>query len=305
MKNRRFPYGYEMQRGKIQICKAESNILAEIFESYIDGSKLKEIADRLTCRKVEYLPDECSWNKSRIKRIIEDKRYLGDEKYPQIMQEEIFNKANNIKHSRRTTKSYVVTAENKPVVYLARCAECGSPLYHITDTRYAESESWCCKADECRLNIKMTITELQTHITDLFNQIIVNPNALEYTKPETEENSIEVMKIENEIERLFEQTDFNRDELQNLILECAEKKYDSDKSTRHITDMLKADFEKSSPLSTFSMELFEKTVSAVLIDQRGSVSIKLKNGNIIGKENRNGCTDNANTQKGYYNTAKA
>ena len=77
MKNRRFPYGYEMQKGEIQICKEEKNILAEIFDSYINGSNLKEIADSLTYRKVEYLSDEYGWNKSRIKRIIEDRRYLG------------------------------------------------------------------------------------------------------------------------------------------------------------------------------------------------------------------------------------
>lgn len=295
MKNRRFPYGYEMQNGRIQICKIEFTILTEIFDSYINGNNLKKIADWLTNKHIEYLPDECSWNKSRVKRIIEDKRYLGNDKYPSLISEEIFNKANSIKQSRRTTKNYVVTAENKPVVYLTRCAECGAPLYHITDTRYSESESWRCKAYECGLNIKMTITELQTHITDLLNQIIVNPNVLEYIESEAEESSIEVMKIENEIERLFEQTDFNKDELQNLILECVAKKYDIDKSTRYITDRLKADFEKSSPLSTFSMELFEKTVSAVLINKNGSVSIELKNGNVIGKENLNGCTDYPST----------
>ena len=296
MKNRRFPYGHEMQCGKIQICKAESNVLAEIFNSYINGSNLREISDSLTSRKVEYLPDECGWNKSRIKRMIEDKRYLGDEKYPQIVQEEIFNKANSIKQGRRTTKNYVVTAENKPVVYLTRCTECGAPLYHITDIRYAESESWCCKTDKCRLNIKMTISEIQKHITDLLNEVITNQGLIQYAESDiSSESSVEIMRIENDIERLLEQSDFDKDKLQNLILECAEKKYSSDKSTRHITDRLKADFEKLSPLSTFSMELFEKTVSAVLLNKRGSVSIKLKNGNIIGKENLNGCTDNAST----------
>lgn len=296
MKNRRFPYGYEMQKGEIQICKAEKNILTEIFNSYINGSNLKEIADSLTINKVEYLPDECGWNKSRIKRIIEDRRYLGDERYPQLIQEEIFNKANSIKQIRRTTKNYVVTAENKPVVYLTRCAECGAPLYHITDTRYTESERWCCKTDECRLNIKLTISELLKDITDLLNEIISNQEFIQYSKAETSsEPSIEIMRMENDIERLIEQPDFDKDKLQNLILKCAEKKYSYDKSTRHITDRLKADFEKSSPLSAFSMDLFEKTVSAVLIDKQGSVSIKLKNGNIIGKENLNGCTDYAST----------
>lgn len=291
MKNRRFPYGYEMQNGRIQICKAEFTVLIDIFDSYINGNNLRRIADWLTSKHIEYLPDECSWNKSRVKRIIEEKRYLGNDKYPPIISEEKFNKANSIKQNRRTTKNYVVTAENKPIVYLARCAQCGSPLYHMTDTRYSESESWRCKTDECRLNVKMSIAELQKHITDLLNEIIANPSMIENIESEIEESSTEIMRIENDIERLLSNSEFNKDELQNLILECAAKKYDYVKSTRHITDRLKADFAKSSPLSDFSMELFENTISAVLIDKKGSVSIELKNGNIIGKEYQNGCTD--------------
>jgi len=296
MKNRRFPYGYEMQNCKIQICKAEYSILTGIFDSYINGCALKEIAEKLTFKQIEYLPDEYSWNKSRIKRIIEDKRYLGDEKYPKIIDDEIFNKANSTKQNRRTTKNYVVTAENKPMVYLVQCAECGSPLYHITDTKCAESESWCCKTQNCKLHIKMTISELQNQITDLLNNVISNRNLIKYSESQIqEEPTTEIMRIENEIERLFEKSVFNKDELQNLILECAENKYYFDKSTRHITDRLKADFEKSNPLSAFSMELFEKTVSAVLIDKQGSVSLMLKDGNIIREESSNGCTVNSST----------
>ncbi len=292
MKNRRFPYGYEMQNGVIQVCKKESDVLINIFEKYIQGCNLKEIADSLTSKKIEYLPDEYSWNKSRIKRMIEDKRYVGDEKYPRIINNDIFNEANKIKQSRRTTKNYVVTAENKPVVYLARCAECGAPLFHMTDTRYTESESWQCKSKNCKFRIKLRIDELQSYITDILNKVISNQELIKYSKEEIEsESSLKIMRIENEIDRLLEQTDYNKDEIQNLILECATKKYSADNSNRHITDRLKADFEKSSPLSAFSMELFEKTVSAVFINKRGSVSIMLKNGNIIERENQNGCTD--------------
>lgn len=294
MKNRRFPYGYEMRNGDIQICMSELNVLTDIFDSYINGSNLKDIADRLTFKRIEYLPDEYVWNKSRVKRMIEDKRYLGDEKYPSIISEKIFNKANSVKQSRCTTKNCVVTAENKPIVYLARCAICGSHLYHTTDSRYSESESWRCKADDCGLNVKLSIAELQVQITDLLNEVIQNPNLIKYLDDEqTEEIQTNVMRLENEIERLLNSADFNKDELQNLILECAAEKYNSDKSTRHITDRLKVDFEKSGPLSSFSSKLFESTVSAVLIDKICTVSLKLKDGNIIGKEDKDGCTDNA------------
>lgn len=293
MKNRRFPYGYEMRNGEIQICKSELTVLTDIFNSYINGSNLKDIADRLTFKRIEYLPDEYGWNKSRVKRIIEDIRYLGDEKYPSIISEKIFNKANSIKQSRCTTKNCVVTAENKPIVYLARCAVCGSPLYHTTDSRYSESESWRCKTDDCGLNVKLSIAQLQEQITDLLNEVIQNPNLIKYLDDEqTEEIQTNVMRLENEIERLLNSSDFSKDEIQNLILECAAEKYNCDKSNRHITDRLKADFEKSGPLSSFSSKLFESTVSAVLIDKNCSVSLKLKDGNIIGKEDKDGCTDN-------------
>ena len=97
MKNRRIPYGYEMKSGSIVICESESVIVKQIFADYIGGENLKSIADSLMNRKIEYLPAETGWNKNRIKRIIEDKRYIGDNIYPNIIQEEILNRQMNWK----------------------------------------------------------------------------------------------------------------------------------------------------------------------------------------------------------------
>ena len=87
-----------------------------------------------------------------------------------------------------------------------------------------------------------------------------------------------------------------KETIQNLILQCASKRYEKEKSQKHITDRLKADFEKSSPLSVFDAEFFSKTVTAVLLTKNGAVSLLLKNGNIIGKEknkNVSASSDNA------------
>lgn len=43
---------------------------------------------------------------------------------------------------------------------------------------------------------------------------------------------------------------------------------------------MKADFEKSSPLSAFNAELFDRTVSAITIDKDKKVCLKLKNNNL-------------------------
>lgn len=45
MKNRRFPYGYEMQTGLIVICLKEADTVKQIFSQYLNGKNLKNIAE--------------------------------------------------------------------------------------------------------------------------------------------------------------------------------------------------------------------------------------------------------------------
>lgn len=56
MKNRRFPYGYEMQNGLIVICLKEADTVKQIFSQYLNGENLKNIAERLTENQIEFCP---------------------------------------------------------------------------------------------------------------------------------------------------------------------------------------------------------------------------------------------------------
>lgn len=308
MKNRRFPYGYEMENGQIIICNTEAETVKYIFSEYIKGSNLNKISEFLTNRKTEYLPGKYTWNKSRVKRIIEDSRYLGDDTYSAIIDSDTFHKANNEKSNRRTNMTPVVCAENKPLVRSVICGKCGEKLFHVTDNTQKHHEKWYCKSKSCKYGIPMTISELEKEITSIFNRLIANPTLAEHTDSEiSAEPSLEITKMGNEIERKLEALDFNKIELQDLILQCASKKYDDYKSVRHITDRLKADFEQSSPLSSYSAELFDSTVATVILNSNKAVSLKLKNNTIIGKEpqsydkpstdrDQNGQSDTAETQ---------
>ena len=285
MKNRRIPYGYEMKNGSIVICESESVIVKQIFADYIGGANYKSISDSLINRKVEYLPGETGWNKSRIKRMIEDKRYYGDNNYPAIFSEDTYIKANKIKEDRRTNTQYVTCAENKLLVSMIRCAECGGKLKHITDNTQKHSETWYCKTDNCKISIHLSISEVEQKVMELLNTVIIDPvladrkdTALEATK------STEIRCMENDIERMIQSLDCENNQVQNLILKCASKKYDENNSNKHITDRLKAEFEKSNPLSTFSTDFLERTVKTVLLGKNNTISLVLKNGNIIGKE---------------------
>ena len=285
MKNRRFPYGYEMQNGLIVICLKEADTVKQIFSQYLNGKNLKNIAERLTENQIEFLPGEYSWNKSRIKRMIEDERYIGDDTYPAIIDKDIFQKANFEKNSRRTNISPVVTAEKKLLTHKVICADCGRRLFHNTDSRLKNSEKWFCKNEDCKFSVYMTVAELEHEITEILNLLISTPKFTEYEETDIQaEPSLEIIRMENEIERKLEALNFNKSELQDLILQCATKKYDAYKGVRHITDRLKADFEQSSPLSAFNAELFDRTVTAITIDKDKKVCLKLKNNKIIRKE---------------------
>lgn len=282
MKNRRFPYGYEMQNGVIVIHLKEANIVKQIFSQYLNGENLKNVAERLTENQIEFLPGEYNWNKSRIKRMIEDKRYIGADNYPAIIDEDTFKKANAEKNNRIRNINPVITAEKKLLTNKVICSNCGRRLFHNTDSRLKNSEKWFCKNEDCKFSVHMTVAELEREITEILNLLISNPEFAEYEETDIQaEPSLEIIRMENEIERQLESIDFDKNKIQNMILQCAAKKYDAYKSVQHITDRLKADFERSSPLSAFNAELFDRTVSAVEFDKDEKVSLKLKNSKII------------------------
>lgn len=285
MKNRRFPYGYEMSNGVIVVCPSEADILRQIFADYIGGTFLKAIADRLTTSKVEYLPGEYCWNKNRIKRIIEDKRYMGTDTYEAIIDEDTFLKANNAKDSRRTHIVGTVTTGNRPLIKATYCGRCGAKLSHTANLTQRSSEYWRCQNEDCGISFKMTLTELEKTVTQILNRLIDEPMLSDSTDSQYNyEPTLEVQRMNNDIERMIASLDSDRETTQKLILECAVKKFNEYKSARHIADRMKADLERSGPLSSYSPELFDRTVSSVTIDQNSQVQLVLKNGVIVGKE---------------------
>ena len=53
MKKTRFiPYGYTMRNGRTVIEHGEADIIRYIFDEYIKGASLKDLAEELTARKV-------------------------------------------------------------------------------------------------------------------------------------------------------------------------------------------------------------------------------------------------------------
>ena len=242
---------------------------------------LKDIAATLKAQGAEYLPGEADWNKSRVKRIIDDARYCGNEKYPEIISAELYSAAGSIKQKRNRAKEYTVRSEDKPVTDSVRCSLCGGKLRHITDNSNKKAERWVC--EDCRMTIYKTVTEVKKDITEIINRLIHSPSLTENGEDKGYTESQEVILKTAEIERMTAASEVDITAVQKLIFECAEEKYRENETARHITERMKAELINTAPLSEFSGEIFSRTVKATVMEKDGTVRLTLKNGTVLGK----------------------
>ncbi len=289
------PYGYQYKNGVIAIHPKETETVKEIFNEYLGGKSLLNIADRLNKEQIEYMPGAYGWNKSRIKRLIEDERYLGATGYPPIIDEYTHQALIRIKSEKNTQKYTDRKADIFNLGVPILCSACGEEMIRRHDNRNKCRERWCCKNIECKTTVNIADSDLLRAITDRLNTVIANPSIIRNISQIVNEPSVEVRKLNNEISRMLEGASFDKKELRKKIMECASLKYREIDSISYKTQRLKADFKNISPLSEFSIDLFRKTVKAVNFDTDGTVSIMLINDQIIGKECHNGRNNNASS----------
>lgn len=134
------------------------------------------------------------------------------------------------------------------------------------------------------MKVRLTIAEMEQHIKELFNQVIVSPDRCGHDGAPGYEPSSDIRRLENEIARQTELSDADQEKLREQILLCAARKYEECTTLQHITQRLKADFEKRGPLSDFSIDLYEATADATLLYPDGTIGVRLKNQTLLRKE---------------------
>ena len=99
LKNRSIPFGYCMVNGKYALNAPEADAVRKIFADYIGGKSLKTIAAEM---QIPYNTGKAVWNKNMVCRVLENKKYIGENGYPQIITAEDFEQAAYIKVERNT-----------------------------------------------------------------------------------------------------------------------------------------------------------------------------------------------------------
>ena len=108
LKNRSIPFGYCMVNGKYALNASEADTVRKIFADYIGGKSLKTIAAEMM---IPYIIGKSGWNKNMVCRVLENRKYIGENGYPQTITLEDFEQAARIKTERNTYRKPVTQDE--------------------------------------------------------------------------------------------------------------------------------------------------------------------------------------------------
>ena len=281
MNHRNIPLGYALSCGSITINEAEAGTVKEIVEQYLSGKSLKAIAEMLTAKHIEYMSGKTAWNKSRIQRMIDDIRYIGNNGYPPILTEQEYSAMQAIKSQKNTQKnmdhSDNIFKLNAPVV----CANCGGRMQRRIDNRRKTITRWRCT--ECKTSVNMSDKDMLGGITELLNEVIADPESIQIPKSDYEESQ-EIKRLNAEISKALNTVGFDKEAIKKKMLTCVSEKYMS-LGTEEVTAQSLKDILKSTPpLTAYDSDLTDQAVSEIQPKENGTISLVLINGQRIGKE---------------------
>jgi hypothetical protein len=276
--NRVIPYGYAVESGRNVPHPAESKIVRRVYADYMVGGSLKSIAEALTAEKIEFIPGRSDWNKNRVKRILEDKRYLGTDTYPVLIGEDMHRQAGARKDSNnhQQLKSEHPFRPSCPV----ECALCGAVMKRRRGVRHnVPHEVWTCQNPDCHAIIGMEDDALQNQLAELLNRLTADPGLVDTEAPRTAEPP-EIRRMANETDRELDAFAFDKDKATQAIFTLASERYNHIDSRPFQGRVIIAAFEDSKlspePLSLFNPGLFKRTVLKIQLGE-GITRLILKN----------------------------
>ena len=301
-KNRVIPFGYCMRNGEITVDFNESKAVARIFEEYLNGSSLQQIAKLMELEKIKYSASSDHWNKNMVKRIIENEKYLGNEKYPQIISEKFFTQANE-KRMLRATSVCVIPEDLQEIRNRTYCLECGHRLSRIGGN--CHSAKWDCRNPDCyRLEYQLTDQMIIGVVLTVLNAAIANLNLIENNgEISTYSPTADIIRKQNEINQMLDSSQVDFDRIKSELYRLTEMKYDcctyndDPQKTKQLLDLL----ENHEQLNTLDIGLFKSCVNRIWISHFCATEVEFINGvhikNITERKNKNAhsieCNDNS------------
>ena len=237
--NRKLPFGYRMELGKIVIHPEEASTVQYIFQQYILGLSYTELVKYLREQDVPYDQGKL-WNKNMVARILENRKYFGQPGWPSIIDTDIFERA----HEKRSCKA--------------------SPP-HLTDAQKV-----------LRRLSGGSNPKVEQVVLCLLNSLIADPQQI--SVPQSPSPALNwIAELRSALDHELEQRPIDEDTAKRLTMELASVQYEEISNQEYETERLRRLFQRQSPMQSLDAELLRSAVSRIHVHGK-KVKVHLKNG---------------------------
>ncbi len=278
-------FGYTVENTGIQIVENEAALIIGIYNDYLSG-KLStcKIAKKLNNQNIRYYENGNEWNAKAVSRILKDKSYAGETDFPTIVDEEVYQKVQDILASRahhidETEIPYAEMFKAK-----MRCPVCGSLIKRNTWQKgNIEKIIMRCSNKECEgFKTRIRQIDVEDCIKRIFSRVIENEEMIETppSEPTDISNDSEMIKKTNELRFKMQNRDIEEADIINGINEIASERFNactlSDNTER--TKFIKERIIGSKGQVRIKAETIGDVVQRILLAPDRTVVIRLQNG---------------------------
>lgn len=271
-KPRYLPYGYRIQNGLITPDTAQAEYVRQIYQLYLAGNSLQEIAKHLQANSIPY-SDETGWNKNTVHRIIKNPAYCGKDRYPPIVEYTLFQKAQVLCQRKAPTYTEALKDIRGDII----CPDCDSRLEWQT-----KGHRWRCR--HCAaFSVQIAPDILLQSIATTMKRLQDNPDSINDQPLSHNTVSIEAEKQQAEIDEMLSAGEFDAASLIQSVLSRADTQYlcctagNSDPMTLRIKEALAA----APPCDTFDPKLYHAIADKIVLHRTTSIQLKLVNGMVV------------------------
>lgn len=246
--NRKQPFGYRMELGQIVIHPEEAAAVRYLFREYNQGKSFLALAKAMQEWAIPYDGNK-PWNKNMIARILADGRYTGLPPYPLLIPFALFGAVTE----KRVKRAAPIQQSPAQKILRQKC--------------------------NCKVS-----PEIESEVLALLNKLIQSPSLLR--SPCTpSENTPAVTALEAAVDDLLRQLPVDEEKAMKASFALAAARYEALGSEEHETQRLRRLFQEQKTMDELDTELVWQSVHSITVDGNGTVKIRLKNNQIIGREN--------------------
>ena len=286
------PMGYRMIKGQIKFDPEKAAIVQSIFQKYLDGMSMHQIAREMMEAGVPNANHKSNWSHGTVGKILQNKRYLGDEFYPTLIEQELFDKVQDRRQcvSRELGRIMQPNSYGKRSILFGRlvCGTCGQPYRRYVEhyNQPGQKINWKCKRYiygnrvSCR-NRFLIDEEITAAFIELIRRLTESRTLSGIKNPEKKKPySREVAEIDRQIQDLENLPEYSTKELVGLIYERAKEQYkvaainDWDYQTEKLREALR----NRKPSEAFDEKLFQAIVKEIIVYSDDRLEFILVNG---------------------------